>query len=326
MRRTFTLAAGAALVAAISLPITLHAHRQWLFPSATVLSGSDPWVTVDAAISNDLFYFEHFPMRLDNLVVTAPDGTSAKAENASTGRYRSTFDVHLTQKGTYKIAVANNQVAASYTENGQPKQWRGTPDAFAKEVPAGAADLKVSRTSGRVEVFVTSGSPSDTVLKTTGVGLELAPVTHPNDLVAGEAATFAFVLDGKPAANLAVTLIPGGIRYRDTLGEIKATTDKDGKVTVTLPEPGMYWLNASYSEGGPTRQGPPSAPSPDGEPQDRQRGGPSLTEQAAPQQPPTAGPRAQGGPGGPGRMGPGNRPIVPGRRASYVATLEVLPQ
>jgi len=226
--------ATAALVAAIALPLTVQAHRQWLFPSATILSGNDPWVTIDAAISNDLFYFEHFPLRLDNLVVTAPDGTSAKAENAATGRYRSTFDVHLTQKGTYKIAVVNNTVAATYQENGQEKTWRGSPDAFTKEVPAGAANLKVSRTSGRVEVFVTSGKPTETVLKPTGVGLELAPVTHPNDLIAGEPATFGFVLDGKPAANLAVTLIPGGIRYRDTLGEIKATTDQDGKVTVTL--------------------------------------------------------------------------------------------
>ena len=333
MRTTLKLVT-AALVAAIALPLTVQAHRQWLFPSATILSGNDPWVTIDAAISNDLFYFEHFPLRLDNLVVTAPDGTSAKAENAATGRYRSTFDVHLTQKGTYRIAVVNNTVAASYQENGQEKTWRGSPDAFTKEVPAGAANLKVSRTSGRVEVFVTSGKPTETVLKPTGVGLELTPVTHPNDLIAGEPATFGFVLDGKPAANLAVTLIPGGIRYRDALGEIKATTDADGRITVKLPEPGMYWINASYSEGGAARREAPSAsaaPDVEGPAVAGTRGGPRVDQApastpaagagAAPgmQRPAGAGPRGPGGPGG-------NRPIVPGRRASYVATLEVLPQ
>jgi hypothetical protein len=37
------------------LAVPAQAHRAWLLPSATVLSGTDAWVTVDAAISNDLF-------------------------------------------------------------------------------------------------------------------------------------------------------------------------------------------------------------------------------------------------------------------------------
>ncbi len=74
------------------LPLTTQAHRQWLLPSATVPSGAEPWLTVDTAVPNVLFYFEHQPMRLD--------GTEARMENSSTGRYHSTFDVKLTQKGT----------------------------------------------------------------------------------------------------------------------------------------------------------------------------------------------------------------------------------
>ncbi len=52
------------------------------------------------------------------------------------------------------------------------------------------------------------------------------------------------MLDGKPAANLKVTVIPGGNRYRDKLGEMTLTTDSDGKFTVKWPEPGMYWMEA----------------------------------------------------------------------------------
>ena len=96
MRNYLKLAAfglGAATV--LATPAT--AHRLWMLPSATVLSGGDQWVTVDAAVSNDLFYFEHQPLRLDTLAVTAPDGSSAKPENLATGKYRSTFDLHLAQ-------------------------------------------------------------------------------------------------------------------------------------------------------------------------------------------------------------------------------------
>src|SRR3569623_145601 len=91
-----------ALIAAASvslLAVPAQAHRAWLLPSATVLSGTDAWVTVDAAISNDLFYFEHHALQLDNLSIMGPDGKAVTAENTSQGRFRSTFDVKLAEPG-----------------------------------------------------------------------------------------------------------------------------------------------------------------------------------------------------------------------------------
>lgn len=263
-----------ALALCACLPLSAQAHRAWLLPSATVLSGEDPWVTVDAAVSNDLFYFEHFPLRLEGigempaaltptakpgtpppparpgakLQILAPDGSLAQAEHGSIGRYRSTFDVHLTQKGTYKLAIANTgRYFASYRENGENRRWMGNLDALAKQVPANAEDLKVTLSDARIEVFVTSGNPTDKVLKTTGKGLELSPITHPNDLVAGEPATFAFLLDGKPAVGAKITVIPGGNRYRDELGEITLETDDKGQASITWPTAGMYWLEATLT-------------------------------------------------------------------------------
>jgi uncharacterized GH25 family protein len=282
------LIAGA--LAALLVPATAQAHRQWMLPSATVLSGDDSWVTVDAAVSNDLFYFEHFPMRTDAIKVTAPDGSETAIENASTGKYRSTFDVHLTQPGTYRIASVTNGLMGSYMLNGKEERLpRGTTkESLAKAIPAGATDVKTTETSSRNEIFVTLGEPSTTIFKPTGVGIELVPITHPNDLFSGEAANFQFLLDGKPASDLKVTVVPGGIRYRDTLKQMDLMTDKDGKVTVTWPEPGMYWLNVSTNNG--------------------EGGGPGGAEdgkKAASSPPPAS--AASGG-----------------RRASYVTTLEVL--
>lgn len=243
------LALRAAVLALAALaPLAAHAHRQWLLPSATVLSGNDAWVTVDAAVSNDLFYFEHVPMRLDSLVVTGPDGAAVKAENASTGKYRSTFDLHLTQPGTYRVAVVNQGVFASWKEGGQTKRWRGAAEALAANVPANAQALQVTENAGRVEAFVTAGKPSKQALSTTGRGLELAPITHPNDLVAGDTASFRLLLDGKPASNLKVEIVPGGIRYRDKLNDMSVTTDADGKFSVKWPAPGMYWMEADVRD------------------------------------------------------------------------------
>ena len=39
-----------------------------------MIAGNAPWITVDGAVSNDLFYFNHVPLRLEAVVITAPDG------------------------------------------------------------------------------------------------------------------------------------------------------------------------------------------------------------------------------------------------------------
>lgn len=251
------LAATVALAAMAVVPA--NAHRQWMMPSATVLSGDDVWVTVDAAVSNDLFYFEHQPLRLDTMKAWAPDGTEVQLENKATGRYRSTFDVHLTQKGTWRIASVADMLMGSYDLNGKTERLpRGTTAAnLAERIPAGATNVKTAEANNRNEIFVTVGEPTTTLFKPTGKGIELVPVTHPNDLIAGEAATFQFLLDGKPAADLPVTVIPGGIRYRDQLGEIHLKTGADGKVEVTWPEAGMYWLNVTTPQVGEAAEGVP---------------------------------------------------------------------
>ena len=184
----------------------------------------------------------------------------------------------------------------SYMLNGKQERLpRGTTkDKLATVIPAGATNVQTAEMASRNEIFVTLVAPSTTIFKPTGVGIELVPVTHPNDLVSGEAANFQFLLDGKPAAGLKVTVIPGGIRYRDALGQMDLTADKDGKVAITWPNPGMYWVKVSVGggrEGGPGEAGPGA-------------GAPGAGA------PPPPRPAAPDGP--------------PQRRASYISTLEVL--
>ena len=112
--------------------------------------------------------------------------------------------------------------------------------------------MEISESQSSVNTYVTLGKPSGGALKPSGHGLEFAPVTSPNDLYAGEAAKFRFLLDGKPVKDLKVTVIPGGTRYRDKQGETIATTDANGEFSVTWPAPGLYWLSASLDKQKPT--------------------------------------------------------------------------
>ncbi|GBU14775.1 ABC transporter permease [Polaromonas sp.] len=222
-----------------------QAHNVWLLPSTTVLSKAD-WITVDAAVSNDLFYFNHVPLNLENLLITAPDGKSVEAQNMHKGKLRSVFDAHLTQTGTYRLAVSSDSLFASYKDTeGKNKRWRGTEASF-KEMPADAVDVKVFQTQNRFETFVTLGKP--TPLHFTGKGLELVPVTPLSDLVSGETASFIFHVDGKPIANMEVLLLAGATRYRDQKNEIKVTTDAKGQFSVRWPTAGMYWVDADSED------------------------------------------------------------------------------
>lgn len=242
---------GAIAAFAVIAPLSAEAHRAWILPAGTVFSAENPWVTVDLAISNDIFFFEHRPMPVERVRVTAPDGSEVKPENVSTGRLRSVMDLQLTRQGTYRIASVMGGVFARWMENGEPKRWRGPVEALSREVPAGARDLVVTHAVNRVETYVTAGKPTIDNLRPTGEGLELEPITHPNDLYAEETATFRLLIDGAPAANVEVEVIRDGIRYRDSLDEIKIRTDADGRFSVTWPEAGRYWLSAEYQDDKP---------------------------------------------------------------------------
>jgi len=244
-------------LALAGMAVSAHAHRPWLLPSSSVVDARENWVTIDAAISEGLFDIDHVPLKLDGIVVTGPDGANVELQNASTGKLRSTFDVKMAVPGTYKIALVSKNVSGSYKVGTEVKRFRGTEETLAKDVPANAEDVKLTRTMSRLETFVSAKTLDEAVFKPTGVGLELVPVTHPNDLIAGQKATWRFLLNGKPAANQAFSLIPGGVRYRGTLGEIRQSTDAKGEITFKLPDAGMYMVSTSWSDAPPAVAGQP---------------------------------------------------------------------
>lgn len=240
--KTFAKRLVIAATAAALMAGAAHAHRAWILPSATVVSGDNAWVTLDGAVSNNLFFPDHRPMQVEAISITAPDGASVKPANATVGQYRTTFDLKLDQKGTYRIAQANSGLNASWKEGAETKRWRGTMQEYVAQGIDKKPGVELTASSRRVETFVTNGAP--TPLKATGKGLELGGATHPNDLYSGDEISFTLTDNGKPAANVEISLIQGGDRYRDDPGELKLTTDANGVVKFTVETAGMYWLEA----------------------------------------------------------------------------------
>ena len=230
----------------LAAPLAASAHRPWLLPSATTVDGDAPVVSIDGAISEDLFDFDAFPLAIDDLAVTAPDGRAVATEGRAATRRRTSFDIKLVQKGTYRIAGVTDAAMASWKQGGEQHRWRGAPADLATQVPADAQDVQVTRMLTRAETFVTNDTPSAVAPDASTPGLSMQPLTPPTDLSDGDTSRFRLLLDGKPYANADVTVIRGGNRYRYKMGEMALKTDGDGVVAITWPEPGRYWLGANH--------------------------------------------------------------------------------
>jgi len=231
--------------------VTAHAHRAWILPNTAMVDSKEAWVTIDAAISNEVFEFNHHPLRLDNLTITDPDGTTTKAEGAVVGKYRSTLDLRLPKDGTYRLAIVNNNLMGSYKLNGETKRFRGAAGSPAVAIPAGATEVQTTAVHSRNETFVSANKLNDTALRPSGEGLEMIPLTNPSDLRVGEPIRVRFHLDGKPIANLPFSIVQGTVKYRGSSGEQRLTTDAKGEASFTVPAANMYWLsaNAPFGEG-----------------------------------------------------------------------------
>lgn len=254
-----TLALAACAVIALTAPA--RAHNQWLKPSITVLSDTTQSVTVDAAASTIPFQANHAPLNVENVQVIKPDGSTGAIENVARGRYRSTFDVTIDMPGTWRIGTSSSGIGGTFKVDGQ--DWRigrrRGPAANATnliasidELPAGATDLDLTETHSRNEFFVTAGTPTDTVHKPTGKGLEFVPQIAPTDLVSDEPAQFQFLLDGQPAAGLKVDVIADGQRYHSETHSQELTTDANGMITVEWPIAGFYWVSAGTEDDKPS--------------------------------------------------------------------------
>lgn len=276
MQNTFIKHGVLALVLAATAGAA-SAHRPWILPTATIVEHQEAWVTIDGAVSEGLFDFDHMPLRMDGMTITAPDGTVTAAPASVMGKRRASVDLPLPKEGTYRIALVSNNVMGSYKVGNEVKRFRGSEANFAKEVPAGAQDVRKTTTHQRLETFVTAHEPSDGALKPSNTGLEMVPLTHPNDLRANETMRVRFLLDGKPLPNLPFSLVPGGVRYRGVANEIRLTTDAKGEASFKLPSANMYWMNAAYPPN------PTKGPGPDNGPAEVRRYAYTATLEALPE-------------------------------------------
>lgn len=221
------------------------AHTMNVVPSHYVQSKTGGFVTVDLFASNMTFQADK-GVGVDGFKVVLPDGSVTKAAQTAQGKRKSLADVELPVAGTYRLEMGGQpRYFTSYKIGGEQKRLMGDKQKAAKELPKEATDVVTTQGRNRALAFVTVNGPTDTVLKTTGQGLEFSFDRHPADIVAGEAVTVTLTLNGKPVKGVKADLSFDGELYRNDPARQHLLTDNAGQFSFTPANAGRYLLEAS---------------------------------------------------------------------------------
>ncbi|WP_083704760.1 DUF4198 domain-containing protein [Motiliproteus sp. MSK22-1] len=233
-----------------SLATITQAHPLWILPSDFNFSGDErSWVTFDVSASHRVFAYDK-GVGLETVQIVSPDGDRNYLGNYFKGHRRSVFDLLLDQNGTYKVFAQRPRFYFTSYKSGKrdtPKRMMADKVAAQQKLPKNAREVNTKLIDLSSVVYITRNAPTDSAYQPTGKGLELNPITHPNDIVQGEELVIEILLNGKPAAGVNVEITPGGTRYRDERNHIQIVTDKTGRVLFTPEQAGPWLISASQS-------------------------------------------------------------------------------
>ncbi|APP08578.1 DUF4198 domain-containing protein [Vibrio harveyi] len=228
---------------------TAQAHPRWVLPSHfTVSKEGGDWLTFDVTASHGTFVFDK-PAGSDQAFVIMPDGRSERPNFVVRGKRRSIFDFYFEEEGTHKVAI-NNQ-PSYYTQYKAGRRdtvkWaRASKADRASVIPEKARDVVTQLSYTRAESYVTVGMPTEKALEIEGKLLEMKPITHPSDIIEGEAVTFQFFFNGEPQQGVTAEITREGTLYRNHQEQMDVVSDKEGKITFTPEVAGRYLMKANY--------------------------------------------------------------------------------
>lgn len=239
IKSTKTLLAGLAFLASSSI----QAHTPYLVPmSFDPVMGSI--ITLDASFA-ERFFIPEAAFAGSEFSVTAPDGSTAKPDSMAELKTRVVVEHKLEQEGTYRITTGTRMGAEFlfYELNGEAKRTMNPKEPLPEEAKVTQHFQSVTR----ADTYVTRKKVSSGALQVEETGLQILPVTHPNELYAEEALSFKVLFDNQPLATK-FEVYPAG-----TEGEPEAQvfeTNKKGEIEISLPA-GQYLIKARHRAAAP---------------------------------------------------------------------------
>ncbi len=222
-----------------------QAHSPYLRPNLFD-AGRRDHVTVEASFTEDVFNAE-VVMRSDSFHVVGPNGDTPISA-VTYLRDLAVFEAPTPVDGLYRLSSGPRAGRASKMYN-TPSGWKRVGEDDGPPPPG--AELVDVQSITVAEVYVVRGAPDEAALKPTGQGLELQPLIQPNEIVAGEDATFRLLFDGQPLANTPVTVFREAGLYDGKKIETETATDASGVLTLRVSAPGAYMTQVRHRTAAP---------------------------------------------------------------------------
>lgn len=231
-----------------SAPIFLaHAHTPYLAPNIFE-PGRGGLITLDASFAERFFIPE---VAFDNseFEVHLPSGEVTGPDTVVSLKSRRVVEHTLEHEGTYRFSTGRRlgRVFRIYEKDGE----RLVPEGDAASVPEGATLVDWYQSNTIAETWVTRGAPSQATIAPRGDGLEYLPVSHPNDLFAGEPLELQALYYGEPLADVLVEVFKASRQSGDDSPVASLHSDANGTFSFLPQEEGVYLLRSRHRDKAP---------------------------------------------------------------------------
>jgi hypothetical protein len=225
-----------ACAAALALATPASAYTAYMLPDDFLPDRAG--VAIQASYATT-FFTPAFALGAEFKVVM-PDGSDGYYSTVDPQAQFVALRSPLTDEGTYRFTSGEvlGQVANMVGVDGG---WRPLQ---AGETPPEGAPTMTMQSVTLTDVYVTYGAPNRTAVDRVAGRLAIAPVTHPNQVLAASGIQVRATFDGAPFANAALVLYRPGEPETDL--DRFVTTDANGAATIPLEGAGQYILVARH--------------------------------------------------------------------------------
>ncbi|MEH8017554.1 DUF4198 domain-containing protein [Rheinheimera muenzenbergensis] len=233
--------------ALLATHFSVLAHVPYLTPASfePVRGG---WVSLDAAFA-DRFFVPEAVFDNSRFTVRTPEGNTAPLLAVHYGQTRATAEHKIEADGTYRFSTGLRYGAVfhTYEHNGERKSSRD--ENFV--LPAGAKSIAHFQAVTRAETYVSKGAPDQAAVSATNEALELAFLTHPNDLYSDSTVRARLLFNGVPLASQEVKLYQVVKGADDEKVTASLRSDNDGVISFQPQQAGTYFLVSRYRTAAP---------------------------------------------------------------------------
>lgn len=229
------------------LPLPSYAHTPYIAPMSFDV-GNASTASFDASFA-ETFFIPEAAFDKSEFVITTPDKQQSSPTKIAYFKSRTVLEQDLKLEGTYKISTGIRRGATFLIYDLDGKEHRKmNPTGPA---PKGAKVKNHFQSVTRADTYISRKEPSNAALIPENIGLEIIPLSNPNEVFQGENFYLQILMAGNKL-DKAITLSLYHANTGDKAEAIKIDTDAKGKATLNIKDAGIYLLRARFRDQGAT--------------------------------------------------------------------------